>query len=62
VTTPLVMPPNITVNGNGSVLKTPADSTSLGSNDAIIRYDNPSVRISGNTYANIADRTNSGYA
>lgn len=37
VSTPLVVPPNITVDGNDSVLKTPANSTTLGSDDAIMQ-------------------------
>ena len=35
--TPGVVPPNITVDGNGSVLKTPANSTTLRSDDAIMQ-------------------------
>jgi putative cofactor-binding repeat protein len=37
VATPLVVPSNITVDGNGSVLETPADSTTRRSDDGIMQ-------------------------
>jgi hypothetical protein len=47
VATPLVVPSNITVNGNGSVLETPADSTTRRSADAIMQVS------SGDTIRNL---------
>src|SRR5206468_1466642 len=37
VATPLIVPPNITVDGNGSILKTPTNSTTPHSDDAIMQ-------------------------